>query len=41
MRDALAQEFALGRDTLTSGEAQGGAQRFVSGAGKHGRFDGA
>ncbi len=41
MRDALAQEFALGRATLASGEAQGGAQRFVSGAGKHGRFDGA
>jgi enoyl-CoA hydratase len=39
MRDALAQEFALGRKTLASGEAQGGAQRFVSGAGKHGRFD--
>ncbi|MEO8525531.1 MAG: crotonase/enoyl-CoA hydratase family protein [Caldimonas sp.] len=41
MRDALAQEFALGRETLASGEAEGGAQRFVSGAGKHGRFDGA
>ena len=39
IRDALAQEFALGRETLASGEAQGGAQRFVSGAGKHGRFD--
>ena len=41
MRDALAQEFALGRATLDSGEAQGGARRFVSGDGKHGRFDGA
>lgn len=41
MHDALAQEFALGRNTLTSGETQSGAQRFVSGAGKHGRFDGA
>ena len=41
MRDALAQEFAFGRATLDSGEAQGGARRFVSGAGKHGRFDGA
>jgi enoyl-CoA hydratase len=41
LRDALAQEFALGRGTLASGEAEGGAKRFVSGAGKHGRFDGA
>ncbi|MEO5881686.1 MAG: crotonase/enoyl-CoA hydratase family protein [Caldimonas sp.] len=39
LRDALAQEFALGRDTLASGEAAGGARRFVAGAGKHGRFD--
>ena len=39
MRGALAQEFALGRKTLASGEAEGGAQRFVAGAGKHGRFD--
>ncbi len=39
MRDALAQEFALGRATLASGEAEGGARRFVSGAGKHGRFE--
>jgi len=38
MADALAQEFALGRATLESGEAEGGARRFVSGAGKHGRF---
>jgi enoyl-CoA hydratase len=38
-RDALAQEFALGRATLASGEAEGGARRFVGGAGKHGRFD--
>jgi enoyl-CoA hydratase len=41
LRDALAQEFALGRETLASGEAAGGAQRFVAGAGKHGRFDAA
>jgi enoyl-CoA hydratase len=40
MADALAQEFALGRKTLASGEAEGGAQRFVAGAGKHGRFGG-
>jgi enoyl-CoA hydratase len=39
MVDALAQEFALGRATLDSGESEGGAQRFVAGAGKHGRFD--
>jgi enoyl-CoA hydratase len=38
LRDALAQEFALGRETLASGEAEGGARRFVEGAGKHGRF---
>jgi enoyl-CoA hydratase len=39
MRDALAQEFALGQATLASGEAEGGARRFVAGAGKHGGFD--
>jgi len=39
LRDALAHEFALGRATLASGEAEGGARRFVAGAGKHGRFD--
>ena len=39
LRDALAQEFALGRATLASGEAEGGARRFVGGAGKHGRFE--
>ncbi|MGZ8259935.1 MAG: crotonase/enoyl-CoA hydratase family protein [Caldimonas sp.] len=38
LRDALAQEFALGRDTLASGEAEAGARRFVAGTGKHGRF---
>nr|HET7858835.1 crotonase/enoyl-CoA hydratase family protein [Caldimonas sp.] len=35
-RDALAQEFALGRATLASGEAEGGALRFVGGEGRHG-----
>ena len=40
LRDALAQEFALGLQTLASGEAEGGARRFVEGAGKHGRFGG-
>jgi len=39
MREALAQEFALGLATLASGEAEGGARRFVEGAGKHGRFE--
>ncbi|MEO5844738.1 MAG: crotonase/enoyl-CoA hydratase family protein [Caldimonas sp.] len=39
LQDALAQEFALGRATLASGEAEGGARRFVAGAGKHGRFE--
>src|SRR6476620_11623043 len=34
LRDALTQEFALGRATLASGEAEGGARRFVAGAGK-------
>ncbi|MEO6363832.1 MAG: crotonase/enoyl-CoA hydratase family protein [Caldimonas sp.] len=38
-REALAQEFALGRKTLAAGEAMAGARRFVAGAGKHGRFD--
>ena len=39
MTDALAQEFALGRATLASGEAESGARRFVSGSGRNGRFD--
>jgi enoyl-CoA hydratase len=39
VRDALAQEFGLGRETIASGEAEGGARRFVAGSGKHGRFD--
>ncbi len=38
-RDAQAQEFVLGRATPASGEAEGGARRFVAGAGKHGTFD--
>jgi enoyl-CoA hydratase len=37
--DALAQEFALGMDTVVSGESQNGAVRFSEGAGRHGRFD--
>ena len=39
LREALAQEFALGLATLASGEAAEGARRFVDGAGKHGRFE--
>ena len=35
---ALAQEFALGLQTLASGESVRGAQRFTEGAGRHGRF---
>jgi enoyl-CoA hydratase len=39
MHAALAREFAFGRETLASGEAEGGAQRFVRGIGRHGRFE--
>jgi enoyl-CoA hydratase/carnithine racemase len=35
---ALANEFALGKATIDSGESQEGARRFASGAGRHGRF---
>jgi enoyl-CoA hydratase len=38
VRDALAQEFALGLQTLRSGESVSGAQRFTEGAGRHGTF---
>ena len=38
LRDALAQEFALGLRTLQSGESVGGAQRFAAGVGRHGTF---
>ena len=38
LRDALAQEFALGMRTLQSGESVRGAQRFTDGSGRHGRF---
>ena len=37
-QQALAQEFALGLQTLASGESVRGAQRFTEGAGRHGRF---
>ena len=35
---ALANEFALGKATVDSGESQEGARRFASGAGRHGAF---
>jgi enoyl-CoA hydratase len=35
---AMANEFALGMATHGSGESQAGAQRFASGAGRHGQF---
>ena len=38
VRAAMANEFALGRITIDSGESQAGARRFASGAGRHGRF---
>lgn len=37
-REALAQEFALGLQTIASGETVRGASRFVDGAGRHGQF---
>jgi len=39
-REALAQEFGFGLETLSSGETVEGATRFAQGAGRHGRFDG-
>jgi len=36
---AMAREFALGAETLASGETVAGAARFKSGAGRGGRFD--
>ncbi|MEP7296310.1 MAG: crotonase/enoyl-CoA hydratase family protein [Burkholderiales bacterium] len=38
LSDALAQEFALGLQTLRSGESVSGAQRFTQGSGRHGSF---
>ena len=37
-REALAQEFALGQQTVASGETVRGAARFAAGAGRHGAF---
>jgi enoyl-CoA hydratase len=39
MREALAQEFELGLQTLASGEARSGAKKFQDGAGRHGSAD--
>ena len=38
VRAAMAQEFALGKATVDTGESQAGARRFAAGAGRHGRF---
>lgn len=38
LADALANEFALGKATIDTGESQAGARRFASGAGRHGQF---
>ena len=37
--DALRQETQLGIEVIRSGETREGAQRFSSGAGRHGRFE--
>jgi enoyl-CoA hydratase len=36
--DAMAREFALGLETIDSGESLEGARRFAAGAGRHGAF---
>jgi enoyl-CoA hydratase len=38
MEGALAREFALGMETVASGETLEGATRFAKGAGRHGEF---
>jgi enoyl-CoA hydratase len=38
-KDAFANEFALGIESVTSGEAAGGAARFAEGKGRHGDFE--
>jgi len=40
LRDALANETALGLEVIRSGETQEGAARFAAGEGRHGRFAG-
>jgi enoyl-CoA hydratase len=39
LAEALAHEFALGLQTLQSGEAVSGAKRFAGGTGRHGKFE--
>ncbi|MGH2806006.1 MAG: crotonase/enoyl-CoA hydratase family protein [Actinomycetota bacterium] len=38
-REAFENEFALGIESVTSGEAAGGAARFAAGKGRHGNFE--
>jgi enoyl-CoA hydratase len=38
-KDAFDNEFALGIESVTSGEASGGAARFAKGKGRHGDFE--
>ena len=38
-QEALANEFALGKATIDSGETLAGAARFAAGAGRHGVFE--
>ncbi len=39
LEQALANELRLGLEVIRSGETRAGAQRFASGAGRHGSFD--
>jgi len=39
LEEAMRREFALGADTLGSGESREGAGRFARGAGRHGSFE--
>lgn len=39
LADALVEETRLGLEVITSGDTLAGAQRFASGAGRHGQFD--
>jgi len=38
-RDAMLNEFRIGMETIASGEAYSGAERFAGGEGRGGRFD--
>jgi enoyl-CoA hydratase len=39
LAEALVEETRLGLEVITSGETAAGAQRFATGAGRHGRFE--